>query len=46
MQHRGGMMNDIVLDIIVSTGGICCSILVVLLTICSCAMVIERLKKK
>lgn len=38
-------MNEIMLKIVLCTGGICISVLMVLLTICCVAMVVERLKK-
>ena len=39
-------MNDIILKIVVYTGGICMSILMVLMTISCVAMVVSNLKKK
>lgn len=40
------MMDDIISNIVLYTGGICISVLMVLLTICCFAAVVERLKKK
>ena len=38
-------MNETILNIVLYIGVICASVLMVLLTICCVAMVVERLKK-